>query len=112
MAGTEGKHYMNKRHGEHMGNHEAAIEPKGKEKSAKGGGHHPHIHIHSHSGGHTVHVMHPDGRHEAHEHAKGDADGIAQHVHDNLGGQPSAGAPDGLGGGDDGGEDLLAGLSQ
>lgn len=108
MAGTEGKHYMNKRHGEHMEGHEEAPEPKGKEKG-KGGKHHPSIHIHSHSGGHTVHVMHGDGRHEMHEHQSGDAEGVAQHVHDNLGGQPSAGGGAGEG---DGTEDLLAGLGQ
>ena len=106
MAGTEGKHYMNPHHGRHMsGKEETPPEPKGGKKGgSQGHGGKPHIHIHSHSAGHTVHVMHSDGRHESHEHPAGDTEGIASHIHENLGaggGQPSAG--------DDGG-DLLDGL--
>ncbi len=45
----------------------------------------PSIHIHSHDKGHTVHILHKDGTHEAHEHEHGDADGIAEHIHEHLG---------------------------
>ena len=45
----------------------------------------PSIHIHSHTGGHTVHILHKDGRHEMHQHGHGDTDGISQHIQTHLG---------------------------
>lgn len=63
----------------------------GNEKDAQdvdsGSGQHgaPHIHISSHEKGHTVHIMHKSGKHESHEHAHGDAEGIAAHIHQHLG---------------------------
>lgn len=84
-------HYMNKAHGEHMTGkkeapaHEAPADQGGEEH---GSGDAPSIHIHSHGKGTTVHIMHADGRHEAHEHGKGDADGVASHVHTHIGGEP------------------------
>jgi|SRR5437588_8108318 len=82
-------HFMNKQRGRHMGASETqSHEPKPSgDVSQESGAHQaPHIHIHSHSEGHTVHVMHHDGRHEKHEHAHGDSDGIAEHIHRHLGG--------------------------
>ena len=70
-------HFMNRQRGRHMSGGE---EHHGGEHQAK-----PDIHIKSHSGGHTVHVMHQDGRHEKHEHEDGDTQGIAEHVHELLG---------------------------
>lgn len=81
----DNKHYMNPARGRHMSGED------GKDKGGKGK--HPHIHIHSHPKGHTVHIMHPDGRHEMHEHAKGDAEGISEHIHQHLG-MPGAGGQD------------------
>ncbi len=82
------KHFMNKQHGEHM--KQGASEHHGE------GGGKPSIHIHSHSAGHTVHIMHPDGRHEQHEHEHGDAEGIAQHVHEHLGAGGEEHEPEGF----------------
>jgi len=85
---------MNKQRQSHMGGgeHSAGHPPHGSGDVADKSGQHrpPHIHVHSHSRGHTVHIMHDDGRHEQHEHAPGDAEGIAQHIHQNIGngGQP------------------------
>lgn len=80
-------HFMNPAHGKHMeGKKEAPIHeaPAHEEQH---GGEAPSIHIHSHSKGTTVHIMHSDGRHEAHEHGKGDAEGIAAHIHTHIGGE-------------------------
>lgn len=76
---------------EHGGGHEAPAEGK-----HEGGGSHPHIFIHSHAKGHTVHIHHPSGEHEMHEHPKGDSEGIASHIHEHIGGEPSQdhGEPD------------------
>lgn len=91
-----GRFFMNKNVGHHMGaSHE---EMHSGEKAAPaaaqsdhaehehGGGNHPQIHIHSHAKGHTVHVMHSDGRHEKHEHESGDTEGIKSHIDTQLGG--------------------------
>lgn len=91
------RHFMNKQHGQHMAGGEDGKEKGGKSK-------HPSIHIHSHAKGHTVHIMHPDGAHEKHEHGKGDADGIAEHIHNHLG---SGGQDHGVG---DGAGDLMGDL--
>ena len=89
---------MNKQHESHLNK---GLGHKGKHGSGAGdveekSGQHraPHIHIHSHSKGHTVHVMHSDGGHDQHEHAPGDAEGIAEHIHNHIGaagGQPVGG---------------------
>ena len=75
MAGD--RHYMNPQVGRHM---------SGSDGDEHGGSSHPHIFIHSHSKGHTVHIHHPDGRHEKHEHSAGDAEGLASHIHTHIGG--------------------------
>jgi hypothetical protein len=61
-----------------------------EEKQPMGHGSMPHMHIHTHAKGHTVHIMHPNGKHEKHEHEHGDAEGIAAHVHEHFvgGGMP------------------------
>jgi len=66
---------------------QSSHEAGGSPTHGKGGGSHPHIAVHSHSAGHTVHITHPDGRHESHDHAAGDAEGIAAHIHQHIGGQ-------------------------
>ena len=101
------EHYMNPAYGAMMEGAKAAPGEKGPvpKPEHKGAGGHPHIHIHSHSGGHTVHIMHPDGRHEKHEHAHGDAEGMAQHIHTHFGGGEGS-APEGHEGT---GEEMLAG---
>jgi hypothetical protein len=74
----------------------------GEHEGAHEGAGHPHIFVHSHSKGHTVHIHHQDGRHEKHEHAKGDAEGIAAHIHEHYGGgggEHAMGAAAGGGGG-------------
>lgn len=81
MAG-EGRHFMNPQHGAHM----RGEAPSGDVEEKSGQHHPPHISIHSHAKGHTVHIMHHDGRHEKHEHARGDVEGIAAHIHKHLGG--------------------------
>jgi hypothetical protein len=77
-------HFMNKQHGAHM-----TGKPVGEESGdvhEESGQHHaPQIHIHSHAKGHTVHIMHHDGRHEKHEHEHGDSEGMAEHLHTHLG---------------------------
>ena len=82
---ADDRHFMNPQHGRHMrGEEDGRSEDKNK---SKGGGKHPHIAIHSHSKGHAVHITHPDGRVESHEHAHGDAEGIAAHIHEHIGGK-------------------------
>lgn len=97
----ENRHYMNPQRAKHMSGED------GKEK--KGGKKHPSIHIHSHAKGHTVHIMHPDGRHEMHEHGHGDTEGMKQHLDTHL---RAAGQDHGEGGGE-GGEagDLMGAFS-
>lgn len=79
---AEEKFYMNKQHGAHLSGGKASLDEHEDGTTE----HKPHIHVHSHAKGHTVHVMHHDGRHEKFEHAHGDADGIAEHIHRHLGG--------------------------
>jgi hypothetical protein len=74
------RHFMNKQHERHMSGGDSHEEHGGSGK-------HPSIHVHSHAKGHTVHVMHHDGRHEKHEHEHGDAEGIAAHIHEHIGGE-------------------------
>jgi hypothetical protein len=83
-------HFMNRQRQRHMsgetehdrGREDAAAATDGAESH---GSEKPSIHIHSHSAGHTVHIMHPDGQHESHEHELGDAEGITAHVHSHIG---------------------------
>jgi hypothetical protein len=70
--------FMNKQRERHMAGGE---EQHGGQEHAL-----PHIFVHSHSKGHTVHIHHADGGHEKHEHSHGDAEGIAAHIHEHLGG--------------------------
>lgn len=100
MAGASDRHYMNPQHGAHFG--AGSIGHEGRDKQSAGdvkdeSGQHkaPSIHIHSHSKGHTVHIMHHNGQHEQHEHSHGDAEGIAGHIHQHLGGQPANVASEG-----------------
>jgi hypothetical protein len=72
-------HFMNPQRGRHMQG------GKSEEHGEHGGK--PHMFIHSHSTGHTVHVFHNDGSHEAHEHPHGDTEGMAEHIHNELGGE-------------------------
>jgi len=96
----EERHYMNPARGSHMrGEDEDKGRSGGKSK-------HPQIHIHSHAKGHTVHIMHGDGRHEEHEHERGDTKGIKQHIDMHLG----AGNTGQDHGENDGAGDELAGL--
>jgi hypothetical protein len=88
---------MNKQHQAHMSGkspEHGSEGSKGGHLEDKSGEHrHPNIHIHSHSKGHTVHVMHSNGQHEQTEHEAGDAEGIANVVHQHIGaagGQPVA----------------------
>jgi hypothetical protein len=88
-------HFMNPARGKHMSlGHEGNSAHGAGDVEDKSGQHKPpHIFIHSHSKGHTVHIHHADGGHEKHEHSHGDADGIAEHIHQHLGaagGQPVA----------------------
>jgi len=84
-------HFMNPSYGAMMGQGEGSREQDeglaAKKEEGKRAAHDkpPHIHIHSHDKGHTVHIMHHDGTHEKHEHAPGDVDGIAAHLHEHLG---------------------------
>lgn len=79
MIGKSGKAYMNPQVGR-------AMEPDGDEMPEKVEGEMPpSIFHHSHSAGVTTHIFHHDGRHEMHEHQHGDAEGMAQHVHDHHG---------------------------
>lgn len=70
-------HFMNRQRGRHMSG--------GQEQGGGNQAKKPQITIHSHSAGHTVHIMHPDGQHEQHEHEDGDSHGIAEHIHEHLG---------------------------
>ena len=88
---------MNKQREGHMNEEPPA--PHGKPTEGHGPSTHPHIHVHSHAKGHTVHVMHADGGHDQHEHAPGDAEGIAQHIRTHIGaagGQPVTGDDENL----------------
>jgi hypothetical protein len=76
-------HYMNRQRGRHMGAHD---EQQSGDHQGK-----PDIHIKSHAKGHTVHVMHQDGAHEKFEHDPGDTEGMAEHVHNFLGGGAGSG---------------------
>lgn len=69
---------MNKQREEHMNEGEGHHDDRHSE-------HMPSIHIHSHAKGHTVHIMHPSGEHEKHEHEHGDVEGIMGHIHEHLG---------------------------
>lgn len=89
--------FMNKQRERHMSG--------GEEGKGGGGGAKPSIHIHSHSKGHTVHIMHSNGMHEKHEHAHGDAEGIAQHVHTHLG-ESGGGQDHGFSSGDEDQDDF------
>ena len=89
------KSYMNPQYGKHMadGGLDDAAEGESSGDHQTGQGDRPNIHIHSHSKGHTVHILHQDGRHEKHEHGHGDAEGIAGHIHAQLGGGGGPAAP-------------------
>lgn len=78
------KHFMNPAHAQHFGGQSAA-QPADDVHQDSGQHEPPQIHIHSHTEGHTVHIMHHDGRHEKHEHESGDSEGIAAHIHTHLG---------------------------
>ena len=76
---------------------EGGGEPEHKPEHKKKGGHRaPHIHVHPHhdeSGAHvgtTVHTMHADGRHEAHEFGPGDHQAVGEHVAAQLSGEGAA----------------------
>ena len=77
---------MNPAHGAHMGQkaHDVPAKEAGDVHASSGQHHMPSIHIHSHAQGHTVHIMHPDGKHEKFEHEAGDSDGMAEHLHNHL----------------------------
>lgn len=80
-------HFMNKQREAHMsgkapGGH--ADEAEGGHEGHASAAHLPSIHIHSHAKGHTVHILHKDGRHEKHEHEAGDASGMAEHLQNHL----------------------------
>jgi hypothetical protein len=84
-------HFMNPARQKHM--ESRSSEKPARSEAHKGSGaehasasHHPSIHIHSHDKGHTVHIMHPSGEHEKHEHEAGDAEGIKAHVDEHIGG--------------------------
>lgn len=101
-------HYMNPSYGAMMGHGEGAREQDegslAKKEEHKRAAHDtlpPHIHIHSHADGHTVHIMHHDGRHEMHEHEHGDADGIAAHIHKHYGSGEETGESGASPGGDE-----------
>jgi hypothetical protein len=88
---------MNPFHAKHMAGTDMAKAHSGSPtEGGKGGSEHstmPQIHIHTHAKGHTVHIMHPNGHHEKHEHAHGDVDGMHAHLEEHLGGgglEPSA----------------------
>jgi hypothetical protein len=78
-------HFMNKAHGAHMTGKPQSAEPSGDVHQESGEHHAPSIHIHSHSAGHTVHIMHKDGRHTKTEHQSGDTEGIKAHIEQHLG---------------------------
>jgi hypothetical protein len=90
------RHFMNKQHEAHM---QGKSEDKDGASKESGSNEAPSIHVHSHAKGHTVHILHPDGQHEQHEHEPGDADGIAQHIHEHIGGE--VGQDHGFSSGDD-----------
>lgn len=77
----------NARHGTEGKEEDAGGAKRGKTAGSKK----PQIHVHSHERGHTVHVMHPDGRHEMHEHEPGDSDGVAERVRDAMSGSEGEG---------------------
>lgn len=84
--------YMNPTFGKHMSGGKSGPPEHGDhnqpDKGTEPSGAHgmPSIHIHTHAKGHTVHIMHHNGQHTKHEHAHGDAEGIAAHIHQHLGG--------------------------
>lgn len=108
--------YMNKSYGAMMeGAKSANKQDEGRaahkeERRRKGQQHLPHIHVHPHHdkmGAHigtTVHTMHHDGRHEAHEFGPGDHHAVGEHVTAQLSGEGSS--PEGH---EAAGEELLAG---
>jgi hypothetical protein len=63
----------------------------GSEEHGGGHGEKPSVFVHSHSNGHTVHVFHSDGQHEAHEHGHGESESVADRVHESLGGEQRPG---------------------
>jgi hypothetical protein len=79
---------MNPQRGAHM----QAGQESGDVEQESGQHHAPHIHFHPHhdeQGNHThttVHVMHHDGTHTKHDHAAGDTEGMAAHIHKHMGG--------------------------
>lgn len=90
--------FMNPAHGAHMMAGRKAMSETdsahgGTEKGGKKGSKMPQMHIHTHAKGHTVHIMHPDGKHEKHEHAHGDAEGMAAHLHEHFGSGEAAPTP-------------------
>lgn len=79
-------HFMNPQRGKHMDGSSHEPPPVDNEEDGQGqDSEKPQIHIHSHAKGHTVHVMHKDGRHEKSEHAHGDTEGVKQHIDKHLG---------------------------
>ena len=83
--------FMNKQRGAHMGHKEEPVTShhgSDKEPNQDHGGEAPDIMIKSHAKGHTVTIMHHDGRSESHEHSKGDTEGIKAHIDQHIGGAP------------------------
>jgi len=86
--------FMNKQREKHItGSNEGDA---GDVDKGKGQHHAPSIHIHSHSKGMTVHTMHHDGQHSKQEFKKGDHEAVADHVANELGGEPSETSRDGM----------------
>lgn len=88
-----GKHFMNPARAKHMGStgnmgaSESQADGAGDVDQESGQHTAPSIHIHSHDQGHTVHIMHANGKSEKSEHEHGDAEGIAAHIHSHIGGK-------------------------
>lgn len=89
-------HFMNKARGRHMSGEAMGGEQRPENEHHAGAL--PDIHIKSHANGHTVHIMHQDGRHEPFEHEHGDTDGIKAHIDEHLGhGSHEEGGEPGMG---------------
>jgi hypothetical protein len=55
------------------------------------GGSEPSIFMHSHAKGVTVHIHHPSGKHEKHEHAHGDVAGMKGHIDKHMASESDSG---------------------
>jgi hypothetical protein len=97
-GGKMSSHFMNPAVGRHMTEGRKAMSETdsahgGTEKGGKAGSKMPQMHIHTHSKGHTVHVMHANGKHEQHEHAHGDTEGMKAHIDQHFGSGEAAPTP-------------------